>query len=212
MADKRETNWEFQISQYLDGLLADQALSEFRARLQSDPQLRESLREYQALQEQIDALGREDLAIDFDAQRAEIMAQIRRRPRRGSWRPRLARPVVAALAIAAVVVLAWGVVTIARWVLPGPLARVESVAIRPAAIQPGQVVATVVPAGPGHDVKVKGLVSVLARRQQAPYINPVGQESLGTVVVSVGSPEQVNGNKTKEPQAPSTNDMETYWF
>ena len=119
MADKRETNWEFQISQYLDGLLDGPALARLQARLEEDPQLRETLRQYQLMQEQLDALGREDLAIDFDAQRAEIMAEVRRRRTRGSWRARAVRPVLIALSVAAVVVVAWGVLTIARWTLPG---------------------------------------------------------------------------------------------
>ncbi len=206
---ERETNWEFQISQYLDGLLDGPALAELQARLEEDPRLRDTLRQYQLLQEQLDALGREDLAIDFDAQRAEIMAGVRRRQTRGSWRARAARPVLVALSVAAAVVVAWGVVTIARWTLPGQASRVESVALRPAALQQGQVVASVV--GPLAD-DVRGVVSVLARRMQAPPSSPAKSSPAGLVVVSIGATEQAEENKTKEAQALPTNDTDTYWF
>ncbi len=209
MVDKRETNWEFQISQYLDGLLDGPALARLQARLEEDPQLRETLRQYQLMQEQLDALGREDLAIDFDAQRAEIMAEVRRRRTRGSWRARAVRPVLIALSVAAVVVVAWGVLTIARWTLPGQAGRVESVALRPAALQQGQAVASVV--GPLVD-NIKGVVSVQARRMQASPSNPAKSSPAGLVVVSVGATGQAEECETKESQALPPNDTDTYWF
>ncbi len=101
---------EFQISQYIDGQLDPRQRQELEARLHADPAAAELLRQYKALQShlgQLDAMGLD--GIDFDSQRATIMASLERKALLTSRQRRVfvLRPAfIGAVAAAAVVLLA----------------------------------------------------------------------------------------------------------
>lgn len=104
----KNTNWEYLLSQHLDGQLDDRQAGELARRLAEDSQLRQALALYTALADHLRPADREAPAgIDYDSQRAAIMAAIERKALlEGLPRRRLVfRPVFRALAAAAVLLV-----------------------------------------------------------------------------------------------------------
>ena len=109
MADNQD-NLEFLISQYLDGQLDDAQNAKFRRRLETDRELARELQRYTSLEKHLADMHAPELdEVDFDAQRASIMSSLERQvllspPRRS---PIIFRPAFwVPLAAAAMVVLA----------------------------------------------------------------------------------------------------------
>ncbi len=220
MSGKQETNWEFQICQYIDGLLNEAETAELEKKLAADPALRETLARYQALEDQLTSIADDVVDIDFDLQRRDIMDKIdvRRAEASGKFRW-MYKPVAAVCAIAAVLVVAFGVYMIARTVLPGPQAEqvqtassgnvVKSVYRRPNPLRTGNALATVLPAAPEHTAK--GIVQVLARRMADKDLQAKASPSkppAGTVLVSIGSPRKADESLRNETAADDTE----FWF
>lgn len=212
MNGKQEKNWEFQISQYLDGLLSEAESAELQAKLQADPALRETLSQYQALEENLKSLADEQPAIDFDSQREWIMSRVssRAQTRHVKGRRLILRSIYSACAVAAVLLVAFGVFMIARTHLPSEgVKRAESLALRPSPVQPGKVIATILPASPAPKTSVKGMVQVLAKRMDGKPARQAEKPAAGTVVVSIGSPGFTNEEEVIET---ATDEAEEYWF
>jgi anti-sigma factor RsiW len=146
-------NLEFLLSQYLDGQLDPQDMERLEDRLGSDQELRREFQRYAKLDEIMGELRSppELGAVDFVAQRQEIMAALERkallagRPRFNVIRMTFAG--VGALAAAAVIVVgAWLIFRTPTGGISSPVARVEIV--KPVSSVHGQAVASLVGPGP----------------------------------------------------------------
>ncbi len=175
---------EFTLSQYLDGELSPKEQAELRSRLAGDEALRDELRRYTALQQQIDDANRAELGdIDYDAQRAEIIAAVERKillegpPRR---RPLVLRPVFGVVIAAAAAMLL--VASVAIWRLGQT----------PATTSGPVVIAMVLPESSHHVQAVEPVVRLMRMEGQDLVMAPFPSAEAdtlppGTVVVSVGS-------------------------
>ena len=184
----RDDEMQFQLSQYVDGQLSPEQAGGLEQRLERDPQLREELRRYRALEANLAAIGQaEPEGVDYDAQRERIMDELARRAllaRRPARRIRL-RPFLGGLAAAAAVVLA-----LTAWMVYGPTDRPGASGVptgRP--IVSVSLVPVAEPAGEGQvTVQCRRLDPGALRRapRAAPLLVP--QPPTGTVVVSFGCP------------------------
>ncbi len=211
MSEKQEKTWEFQISQYLDGLLTEAESTELQAQLKSNPELQEIFEQYQALEGNLESLADDLPEIDFDLQRREIMDRIASRAQASPVKltRRILRPIFAVTAAAAVVLIAFALYTISRTFMPSPIPqRVQSVALRPSPVQTGEVLASVSPAA--AELTTSGMVQVLAKRMDIKPKERDEKTTAGTVVVSIGSPELVAEDKESEDS--EIYDTEEYWF
>ncbi len=175
---------EFTLSQYLDGELSPKEQAELRSRLAGDEALRDELRRYTALQQQIDEANRAELdGIDYDAQRGEIIAAVERKillegqPRR---RPLVLRPAFGIVAVAAAAVLL--VTSVALWRLGQTPAPTDGPA----------VIAMILPESSQTVQAAEPVVRLMRMEEQDLVMAPfpsAGADTLppGTVVVSVGS-------------------------
>ena len=210
MSGKQDKNLEFQITQYLDGLLSADESARLEAQLDAAPVLREIFDEYQALQDNLEALAEDLPEMDFDLQRRQIIGQI---DSKNSARPvklsrRIFRPVFALSAVAAIVLISFGVLMIARNKLPGAKTQsVESIALRPYPINFGKVVATVSPAS--QEMTTKEMVQVLSKRMDEKSVKRIEKTATGAVVVSIGSQDFTSEDETAEPEIETS---EEYWF
>jgi len=187
MNDRNDkTDPEFLLSRYLDGDLDAAERAELELRLKADAALKDELRLYTALNEQLEAADQADLGeIDFDAQRAEIIARLERKvllegpPRRRSV-VRLGRGVLAA---AAVLLIAASVAVRIFWPSAPPAGSPE-VTVRP--VRPLQVAmagAAMVSAGP-------------VRPHAGETMPPGAAPATGVVMVSVGSRSEISSNES----------------
>ena len=141
----KDNELELLLCDYLDGQLGARRQAKLEKRLAADPELREELRKYAALDGHLAELaGGEVEGVDYERQRAEIVAAVERKvlldaPIR---RPILLRPAFGALAAAAVLLLAVG----AGWLLlrppapPDPAAASVSVEVLRSTPAPSGVV------------------------------------------------------------------------
>lgn len=108
MVEPRDEDLELQLCRYLDGELSRRERLALEARLEGDEALQEDLRRYAALDDYLAEMGSGELdGVDYDRQRAEIIAAVERKalltpPRR---RPILLRPTFGLLAAAASILL-----------------------------------------------------------------------------------------------------------
>ena len=155
MNQDAKDNLEFELSQYLDGQLSGRRARRLERRLDQEPALREELKKFAALDEQLSQLAQKDVAgLDYDWQRSEVVRMLERKRLLGarSTRTIFFRPVFwgtgGALAVAAAVVigiLAWmppagptGNPTVATALTP----EVSVALVRPAAPMQGTVQAS----------------------------------------------------------------------
>lgn len=210
MKEKQEKNLEFQITQYLDGLLNEDESAQLEAQLETDPALREIFDKYQALQSKLESLGEDLPEIDFDLQRQQIMGQIdsRNSARSVKLTRRIFRPVFALTAVAAIVLISFGVLMIAKINLPTAEPKsVESIVLRPSPVHFGKVVATVSPASP--EITTKRMVQILARRMDIKPVKRIEKSTPGTVVVSIGSQDFTSEDDAADSEMEVS---EEYWF
>ncbi len=168
---------EFALCEYLDGALSGREARRLQRRLAEDPDLADELKRYAALDEALASVaGAGPDGVDYDLQRAEVIAAIERRALLQPPRRRVLRPVFGALAAAAALligVMAW-VVIVGRQTPPGPGEPVR---------------VTLLSASPA--VEGEGEVSVQITRppvESLPLapLAPRGGMPGGTIVVSVG--------------------------
>jgi anti-sigma factor RsiW len=150
MNQHERDNLEFELSQYLDGELSGRRARRMERRLEEEPALREDLKKYAALGEQLDALARTDVpGMDYDWQRSEVVRMLERK-RLLDARPRRTiffRPVFwgagGALAVAASVVvgiMAWMSSPAGPAKAPGlPAPEISVALVMPAAAAQSQV-------------------------------------------------------------------------
>lgn len=168
--ENEKDNLEFLLSQYLDGQLDPQEMERMEDRLGGDLELRRELQRYAKLDEMLGEmrLPPELEAVDFDAQRQEIMAALERkallagRPRFNVVRMTFAG--VGALAAAAVIAVGtWLVIrTPTSTINSSPMARVE--VVKPASSSHGQVVVSVV----GPAIEDSNQAQVAVQYEQVP--------------------------------------------
>jgi anti-sigma factor RsiW len=175
----RPQDLEFLLCEYLDGELPRRRRRELDKRLEADEALREELRKYTALEARLGDLGGEEVeGIDYDLQRAEIVAAVEKRALLQAPRPRpiYLRPVFGALAAAASILL---IISVGAFLLrpaAPPAGRLVEVQIKPAAPLSGRL----------------GAVRVELKRPNydelplAPDVAAVADAPPGTVVVSIG--------------------------
>jgi len=188
MSEKPE-KVEWELSQYLDGQLSSRQAAALEKRLAQDPQLRQELQRYVALEEHLSAMGREELAgIDYESQRSQIMAALERKGLLAA-RPRrvlIFRPVFGVLAAAAAVAIVATVALVLFGTKP-----------------PTQAPIAKAPLGPAPMVAVAGMLAPPAQRETKVSVQypqmvreelPPAQEEApadippGTVAVSFGRP------------------------
>ncbi len=164
---KHNGDIEFLLTEYLDGNLDAAGKAELATRLESDAELRQELRRYTALNENLQIPPQFDDVldeIDYDTQRAEIIAAVERKvlleglPRRRL----LLRPTFRVLAAAATVLLVFAVGAFVFRSTPQML----EVAIAPSQVSSG------------------GALEFELVRQDAPMM--AAAMPAGTIVVSVG--------------------------
>ena len=103
-----KVNQDYLLSRYLDGELTRTEEAQLQRLLTRDGELRQELRRYSVLDEQLQAMGQaEPQDIDYDAQRADIIAAVERKVLlEGPLRRRLIlRPAVRILAAAAALLI-----------------------------------------------------------------------------------------------------------
>ena len=200
-------NLEFLLSQYLDGQLDPQEMERLEDRLGSDLELRREFQRYAKLDEMLGELRSppELAAVDFDAQRHEIMAALERkallaeRPRFNVIRMTFAG--VGALAAAAVIVAGSWLIFHTPSGGSSPVARVEIV--KPVSSSHGQAVASL--AGPGLQDLNQAQVAVeyeqvpdnefpLAAAERTPEAWDAPTGTVLMVGVSPRQPEQAANN------------------
>lgn len=171
-------DWEFLLSQYLDGQLSDRQAAELARRLEKDSRLREELTRYSRLNGELRVVDLEELdEIDYDDQRAGIMAAVERKALlEGLPRRRLVfRPVFRVLAAAAVLLM---------------LASAGLLVFRhggPAAAVPQVKVAVLGQITPAADSQLIVRLKRLVAPEPAPVRRPqAGAMPAGTVMVSIG--------------------------
>ena len=99
MNTKRNNDWEFRLSQSIDGQLSPTQAEELQVRLDEDASLRETSRKYQALDSTLQRMGDETPEIDYFRQRQAIVSGLSRRGViRSGWRFRTLATRVAAVA------------------------------------------------------------------------------------------------------------------
>ncbi len=155
------------LTEYLDGNLDNAGEAELAARLDNDAELRDELRRYTALNENLQIATECDDAldeIDYDTQRAEIIAAVERKVLlEGPPRRRLMlRPAFRVLAAAAAVLL---IFTVGAFMFQSPPQMIE-VSVAPSRVSMG------------------GAMEFELVRQDAP--GRVAAMPAGTIVVSVG--------------------------
>lgn len=188
MSEKQNKNLEFQITQYLDGLLDKEESAQLEAQLQADPELRKVFNDYQALHVNLESLAEDLPEMNFGLQRQQIMSQIALKTQAMPVKltRRIFKPVFALAAVAAIVLIAFGVLMVARNKLPGTkIQAIESVALRPSPVHTGTVIATISPAS--SEITTNELVQVLAKRMNVRLVKRVVKPSSGTVLVFVGA-------------------------
>lgn len=178
------TDIEFQLTELLDGNLSPERKAALEARLDTDPALRETLRQYASLDRALGGLGLDRPAVDFARQREEIVAAVEERASSGAgrWQRLVLKPALLAGALAATVLLAMSISLMIHAHMTGrggdpsiDMAGVGSadsrvqVALVPAAPSPGQ-----------------GVVHAESIRPKNPP-REVDRIREGTVVVTVGS-------------------------
>ena len=179
MAKPKDDDLESQLCRYLDGQLPRRERLALEKRLEEDEPLREALRRYAALDACLEEISaREVDGIDYDRQRAEILAAVERKvllapPRR---RPILLRPTFRVLTAAASVLL---VVSAAVLIFrprrppdgtPSILVEIPPIAPRPS--------------GP-VEISVQISAPDLGETPLAPEPESPGAMPAGTIVVSV---------------------------
>lgn len=182
MDEQRDEDLERQLCGYLDGQLSRREQARLEKRLAGDEALREELKRYAALDGHLAALGAEEVeGIDYDLQRAEIIAAVERKVllARARRRRLLFRPVLGALAAAATVLLLASVAVMVfvpkRPVQPvGPAVHVELVRAAEPTAPDAEVIVRIEHVGSDE-------VSPVAVEDTLP-----AEALAGTVVVSVG--------------------------
>jgi anti-sigma factor RsiW len=175
---------EYRISLYLDGLLEPSEAAEIESLAERDSAVAAELRRYRRLQGHLEEFSRRTTgAIDFDAQRANIRAELERRELlRDHRKPAMVlrlRPAYAALAVAALLL----VVASAAWLAfekTSSSSRPEApVALGPEPTVSVEVLPAVEPEGRSsfHVEYPQVKVSASAR----------GPKSQGTVAATIGS-------------------------
>jgi anti-sigma factor RsiW len=182
MTEPIDENLEFRLCQYLDGQLGRREQAALEKRLAADPALRDELKRYAALNGQLGALRENAGAgpeVNYDLQRAEIVAAVERKlllARRR--RPLVLRPVFGALAAAVVLLVSVGVLVLLQ-TGPGtpvePPVRVIVLPVAPPSGGAGEVLVRVEPDEPEQIPSAPG-------EEAAPQDVPDG-----TVVVSIGA-------------------------
>ncbi len=210
MKDEKD-NLEFLLSQYLDGQLDPREMERMEDRLGGDLELRRELQRYAKLDEMLGELRSppELEAVDFDAQRREIMAALDRkallsgRPRFNVIRMTFAG--VGALAAAALIAVGAWLAFHTPTVAPSDsVVRVEMV--KPVSSDQGQVVVSI--AGPEPEDMSQAQVTVEYERvpdDEFPLASDQTPEAwdapTGTVLMVGASPAQ------PEPPASSLADL-----
>ena len=181
--DNNKKDLEYLLSEHMDGQLDSHGEAELKRLLAQDAGMRELLRQYTTLDEQLQAWGADELeGIDYDAQRSEIMAAVRRRGQPRVWRRLLLQPTTRLFAAAAVLLIT---VSLAILIFRRPGLR----------IGPAEVVVSLlpeVPAGTGRPELAVRLsrMDVGDLALAPPQTTMAGSIPPGTVVVSIGSHRQ----------------------
>jgi len=157
MAKPKDDDLEFRLSCYLDGQLPRRERLALEKRLRQDEALREELRRYAALEASLAELSAGEVGgVDYDRQRAEILAAVERKallapPRRP---PILLRPAFRVLTAAASILLAVSAgVLLYQFLPPAETTPTVIVEIPPLAPRPsGPVQVTVEISAPEEEV------------------------------------------------------------
>jgi anti-sigma factor RsiW len=208
--ENEKDNLEFLLSQYLDGQLDLQEMERMEDRLGGDLELRRELQRYAKLDEMLGELRSppELEAVDFDAQRQEIMAALERKALL-TGRPRfnvIRLTFAGAGALAAVALIAVGtwlaIHTTTLTPNSGPVARVE--VVKPISSSHGQAVASLV--GPGAEDPNQAQVAV--EYEQVPdneFSLAAGSEQLPEAWDAPTGTVLMVGVSPKQPDQPANN-------
>ena len=139
MIEPRNKDLEYRLCQYLDGQLSRRERLAFEKRLQANEALRDTLGEYAALDRHLAELADTEIeGVDYDLQRAEIVAAVERKALLAPRRRRLIfrRPLLSALAAAASILIVASAALILFGPAPPPGPPLVQVELTPAAPAP----------------------------------------------------------------------------